>query len=147
MTVHSLRGRALAVTPVRLVLGGVLLVAARIAGAANGPALLAFVIGVFGIVFLIFNDPRARFAQGEVEPLELPADARVAPLWRQGLAATLPSTVAVTVLALVALVPQPVLAALLAGVCAGLGVASLISLTRIDHGLFVDPASRVIYHR
>jgi len=83
MTLHSLRDRTLGVIPIRLGLGVVLLGAARVAGAQNGPALLAFVIGAFGITFVIFNDPRARFAQATVEPLELPAAAEVAPRWRQ----------------------------------------------------------------
>ncbi len=78
-------------------------------------------IGLFGI--LIFNDPRTRFAQGKVEPIELPPEAVVAPAWRQALAA------------------------LLGGVCAGLGVATLLSLARIDQTLYVDPRSRVFYRR
>jgi len=147
VTLHSAYRRTLGVAPIRLALGGALLGAARIGGAGNGPALLAFVVGVFGIVFVIFNDPRARLLRREVEPLEWPADARVAPLWRQALAATLPSTVGVTALALVAVAFRPVLAALLAGVCAGLGVAAVISLGRIDPSLYVDPKSDVVYRR
>ena len=147
MTVHSLHTRALVVTPIRLALGGVLLVVARVVGAANGPALLAFVVGALGVAFLAFNDPRARFLAAKREPLELPEEAVVAPAWRQGLAAMLPSTVGVTVLSLIALAVQPVLAALLAGVCAGLGLASLIALARIDPSLLVDPRSQVLYHR
>jgi hypothetical protein len=145
VTLHSLRDRTLGVIPIRLGLGVLLLGAARLAGAENGPALLAFVIGVFGITFVIFNDPRARFAQGTVEPLALPAAAEIAPRWRQALAATIPSTIAVAVLAGIALVPQPTLAALLAGVEAGLGVAALLSLGRVDPLLYVDPESRVYY--
>ena len=133
--------------PIRLALGVVLLIAARAAGGTNGPALLAFVLGVFGIVFVIFNDPRARFVRREVEPLEWPHGASVAPLWRQALAATLPSTAGVTVLALVACVFRPVLAALLAGVCAGLGVAAMLSLARLDPALYVDPKSDAVYRR
>jgi hypothetical protein len=93
--------------------------------------LLAFVLGLLGITFTIFNDPRARFLRRDVEPLPLPADAVVASRRRQALAATLPSTLGVTGLAAIALVPQPVLAALLGGVCAGLGLAALLSLGRI----------------
>jgi hypothetical protein len=135
------------VIPIRLGLGLALLGAARLAGAQSAPALLAFVVGVFGITFVIFNDPRARFAKGEVEPLDAPPDAELAPRWRQALAATVPSTIAVAVLAGIALVPQPTLAALLAGVEAGLGVAALLSLGRIDSTLHVDPRSHVVYRR
>jgi hypothetical protein len=147
MTLHSFRGRAIAVIPIRLGLGLVLLGAARFAGASNAPALPAFVVGVFGITFVIFNDPRARFARGTVDPLDAPPDAVVASRWRQALAATLPSTVAVAVLACVALVPQPMLAALLAGVEAGLGVAALLSLGQIDPSLYLDPRTGVVYRR
>ena len=77
--------------------------------------------------------------------MELPRDARIAPLWRQALAATLPSTLGLVVLALITLVPQPTLSALLAGVCAGLGVAAALSLPRIDPALYVDPRRQIVY--
>jgi len=144
---HSLRDRTLGVIPIRLALGVSLLVAARLAGAASTPALLAFVSGLIGITFLLFNDPRARFVQPRAEPVQAPRDAEVAPLWRQALAATLPSTVGLAVLALITLMPQPTLTALLAGVCAGLGVAAGLSLPRIDPALYVDPRSQRIYRR
>jgi len=147
VTLHSYRDRTIGVIPIRLALGLALLGAARLAGARSGPALVAFVVGVFGITFVIFNDPRARFVRRDVDPPDAPPDAEVAPRWRQALAATLPSTVAVAVLACIALVPQPTLAALLAGVEAGLGVAALLSLARIDPGLYVDPRSDVVYRR
>lgn len=147
MTVQSLRTRTLLVIPIRLGLGVVWLVAARLAGSAQGPALLAFVVGALGIAFLIFNDPRSRFVQAEVEPLELPADVRIAPRWRQALAASLPSTLGVSVLAAIAVATRPTLGALLGGVCAGLGLAALISLTRVTPGLYVDPKTHVIYRR
>jgi hypothetical protein len=106
MTLHSFRDRTLGVIPIRVGLGVLLLGAARLAGAPNGPALLAFVLGIFGIVFVIFNDPRARFAHGEVDPLEL-----------------------------------------LAGVEAGLGVAAVLSVGRVDPRLYVDSSTRVVYRR
>ena len=74
-------------------------------------------------------------------------EARVAPLWRQAFAATLPSTAGLAVLALITLVPQPTLTALLGGICAGLGVAAALSLPRIDPALYVDPRSRILYRR
>lgn len=147
MTLHSVRDRMRGVIPIRLALGVVLLIAARLAGAGSGPALLAFAIGALGITVAIFNDPRERFAHGPLEPLDAPTDARIAPRWHQALAATLPSTVGVGALALIALVPQPTLAALLAGVCAGLGFAALLSLGRVDPALYIDPRSRIVYRR
>jgi hypothetical protein len=147
MTVHSFRERTLLVIPIRFGLGFATVLAAIVAGAARGPALLAFVLGLLGIAFTIFNDPRARFLRRDVDPLPLPEDAVIAPRVRQALAATLPSTVGVTVLAAIALVPQPVLAALLGGVCAGLGLAATFSLGRIDPSLYVDPKSDIVYRR
>lgn len=147
MTVHSLRTRAQLVIPIRLALGVGWLAAARLAGSRGGPALLAFTVGGLGIAFLIFNDPRSRFAQAEVEPLDLPPGVRVASRWRQALGAMLPSTVGVSVLAAIALATRPTLAALLGGVCAGLGLAALLSLPRIEAGLYADPKSHVIYRR
>ena len=147
MTVHSIQQRMLLVIPIRFGLGLLTLLAAVLAGAARGPALLAFVLGLLGIAFTIFNDPRARFLRRDVEPLPLPADAVVASRARQAFAATLPSTLGVTALAAIALVPRPVLAALLGGVCAGLGLAALFSLGRIDPSLYVDPKSDVVYRR
>jgi hypothetical protein len=147
VTVHSFRERTLLVIPIRFGLGLVTLLAAVLAGAARQPALLAFALGLLGIAFTIFNDPRARFLRRDVDPLPLPPDAVVASRARQALAATLPSTLGVTMLAAIALVPQPVLAALLGGVCAGLGFAALLSLGRIDPTLFLDPKSNVVYRR
>lgn len=145
MTVHSLRGRTLLVIPIRVALGVVWLAAARLAGSGNAPALLAFAVGTLGITLAALNDPRARFAHGAVEPLPLPAGAAVASRPRQALAAMVPSTIGVSVLAAIALEPQPTLAALLGGVSAGLGLAALISVGRIDPSLYADPKSGVVY--
>jgi hypothetical protein len=147
VTVHCLRERALLVIPIRFGLGLVTLLAAVLAGAGRGPALLAFVLGLLGITFTIFNDPRGRFLRREVDTLPLPGDAVVASRARQAFAATLPSTLGVTALAAIALVPRPVLAALLGGVCAGLGLAALLSLGRLDSSLLIDPKSDIVYRR
>src|SRR5262249_18470278 len=55
VTVESLRLRLLLVAPLRLVLSGIWLVAAWVAGAAAGPALLAFAGGAFAVAFLASN--------------------------------------------------------------------------------------------
>ena len=147
MTLHSLRERALLIAPIRLALGVLWLALARIAGAAATPALIAFCVGTLGIVFFAFADPRARLAHGEVDPLPAPAGATLAPRWRQALAAMFPSTIGVSVLAAIALFPSPTLAALLGGVCAGLGIAALLTLPSIDPALLVDPRRHVVYRR
>src|SRR5439155_27181737 len=133
--------------PIRLGLGVVWLVAARLAGSSSGPALVAFALGAAGLTFLVFNDPRSRLAHGEVDPLPLPAEAAAAPWWRQAGAAMLPRTVGGSILTAVALAIDPTLAALLGGVCAGLGVAALLMLPRIPADLRVDPRTKIVYRR
>ena len=146
MTLHSLRDRALYVTPIRVVLGVVWLGAARLAGAAGTGALLAFAGGAFVTVFTLFNDPRSRFLRrGEAKTA--PADAAVARPLRQALNATLPSTAGVSALAAVALVFQPTLSAFLGGISAGLGVAGALYAIRADPTLYVEPKSGVVYRR
>lgn len=147
MTVHSLRERTLLVIPIRIALGIALLVAARVAGRHDTGALLAFATGTFAIVFALFNDPRASFRHDAAEAPPLPHEATIAPRWRQAVAATIPSTIGVAVLAAVALVPEPTLAALLAGIEEGLGVAALIALLRIDPALYVDLRNQAVYRR
>ena len=146
MTLHSLRDRALYVTPIRLVLGAVWLLAARIAGASGTGALLAFTGGAFVIVFTLFNDPRSRFLpRGEAK--DAPADVLVASRVRQALQATLPSTVGVSALAAVSLAFEPVLSAFLGGISAGLGIAGALYALRADPALYVEPKSGVVYRR
>jgi len=147
VTVESLRLRLLLVAPLRLVLSGIWLVAAWAAGGAVGPALLAFAGGAFAVAFLASNDPRARFRRASGEPAELPADASVAPAWLHAFHAALPSTVGVSILAALALAVQPTLSALLAGVLAGLGLAALLAAYRIDSRLYLEPRTRVVFHK
>jgi hypothetical protein len=146
VVLHPVRGRTILVAPIRLALGLAWFGAARVAGAAQASALLAFGSGVAAFVFLAFNDPRMSFIVRN-DPAPVPADARIATPLTQALRATLPSTVGVSVLAAIAVVPYPVLAAFLGGVSAGLGVGSLASLSRIDPALLLDPRSGIIYRR
>jgi hypothetical protein len=147
MTVQSLRLRLLLVGPLRLVLSGCWLVAARAAGATGGGALIAFAAGAFGVAFLAANDPRARLRGGPAQPAELPAGAVVAPAWLHAAHAAFPSTVGVSVLAGVALAFRPELTALLAGILAGLGLAALLAAQRTDAGLYLDPRRRVLFRK
>ncbi len=146
LTLHSLRERALLVAPIRIALGVVWLVAARLAGASGAAALLAFLGGGFVLVFSAFNDPRARFLRRDA-PRPAPPDAVVAPRLRQALQATVPSTVGVSVLAAIAIVPQPVLAAFLGGISAGLGVFGVLGAARTDPSLYLDVRRGVLYRR
>ena len=146
MTLHSLRDRALFVTPIRVALGLVWLVAARIAGGPETGALLAFAGGVFLIVFTLFNDPRSRFLR-RGEARDAPADASVANPVRQALHATLPSTVGVSIFAAIALVLEPTLSAFLGGISTGLGIAGALYALRADPALYVEPKSGIVYRR
>jgi hypothetical protein len=56
---------------------------------------------------------------------------RVEPRWRSLAAATYPSTIGLTVLTAIALWPNPDLAAVLAGILGGLGVAALVSAAQL----------------
>ena len=104
------------------------LAAARVAGAASSPALLAFALGAFGFLVSIGSAKRAFARGGEPEPA--PPHALEPPL-RTLLAAAWPSTAGVAVLLVISLGVNAVLAALLAGVEAGMGVAALLSAGRI----------------
>jgi hypothetical protein len=147
MTLHSLRGHLLYVAPLRLGLGVVWLVAGRLAGAGGTPALLAFGCGLFAIVFLLFNDPRRAFLRrGEPEPLPHSGYSFASPA-RQAVAALFPSTVGLSVLAAIVIVPQPVLSVLLGGISAGLGVAALLNVARADPTLWYDPRTGRMYRR
>lgn len=147
MTVESVRLRLTLVAPLRLALSVALLVAARAAGSPRDPALLSFASAAFVTFFFTANDPRARSRDASAEPAELPADAKVAPTWAHAVHASFPSTVGVSILAAVALAFQPTLAALLAGILAGLGAAAVLSAYRTDHRLYLEPARRVVFRR
>lgn len=146
MTLHSLRDRALFVAPIRLGLGLVWVAAARLAGAPPTGALLAFAGGAFVTVFTLYNDPRSRFLPRR-EPEPAPPGTTVAGRVRQALAATLPSTLGVSLLAAISLAFQPTLAALLGGISGGLGLAGALYALRADPSLYVDPKSGVVYRR
>ena len=144
--VESVRLRLVLVGPLRVALSIAVFIAARAAGSESAPALLSYGFGALIIVFLLFNDPRARFSRSS-EPLPLPANARVAPAWLHAAHALLPSTVGVSALAGVALIGWPTLAALLAGILAGLGIAAFISVFRVDPALYVDTRSGVVFRK
>jgi len=144
VTLHSLRGRLVAVAPLRIGLGLVWLAGARVSGAGSASALLAFATGALLLVILAVNDPRSRFfAPGEAA--SVPPDATVARPVRQALRAAVPSTVGVSLLAALVVVPYPVLASFLGGVSAGLGVAGLLAAARTDPSLLVDPRTGRVY--
>jgi len=145
----------LVVGPVRLAAGLGLLVLAVALGASRGAAGLAFLAGAFALTFAALGDPRRRFLALGGEPEPLPAGAVLEPPLELARRAVFPSTVGVAALAGVALgLGQEVLAALLAGAVAGMGVAALLSgaelrLAERERGrrLLVDRRARRLYER
>jgi hypothetical protein len=82
---------------------------------------LGFTLGLLGGVLFVLTDPRRRF----LRPRVLPAGE---PWWRIAARGTYPSTLGLLGLTAIALAFSPVLAAVLAGIVGGLGLAGLASL-------------------
>src|SRR5262249_3025265 len=125
--VAASRTRLGLITFVRILLGLVLLLAAIAAGAASNRALLAFIVGAGVIAFAALAARRGLLLRGEGDPEPLPEDVVVESDLRTATRAAYPSTVGLFVLALISLVAgEDMLAALLGGAVAGLGVASAV---------------------
>jgi hypothetical protein len=103
-------------------------VAALLAGARPGSALLAWALGAILVSIVLAGDPRGRRSTA---PEPLPGEA-VPESWVQ-IARTdlLPSTVGITLLTGVALVVDPVLAGILAGVLGGMALMTIVSGVRV----------------
>jgi hypothetical protein len=115
----------------RLGLGVVELILALAVGDRDRAVVLAFALGALAATVFLASD--RRFASRSLnEPAPLPAGAQVVPPLRAALYGLLPSTVGAGGLALVSLTFEPVLAALLAGVVAGMGIASSASLYAVE---------------
>lgn len=112
---------------------------AEFRGAAVGLALGAAICG------LALVTDRRWLLLGKVSAEPLPDDVRRAPLVRAVAEGMLPSTAGVAVLAAISLFFEPILAAVLAGILAGMGIVSLVSCIevalwerRTDTLLFAD---------
>ncbi len=120
------------IVPIRLALGGVVLVAALAAGAKPRSAVGGFALGAAFLAFAALTDRRGALLRRSLEPEPLPAGARREPWWLIAWRMMLPSTVVVVVLALATLAAGSlVLGAILGGCLAGLGVAAAVSWVRI----------------
>ncbi len=116
--------RPLVLAPIRFGLGLAGLLAAIVVGERPGVALVGFAAGAGGGAFLLATDPRGR---RRPEPLPLPAQASF-DSWRDvARSGIFPSTVGVAALAAAALVFEPTLAAVLAGILARMAVATVLS--------------------
>ena len=143
----SLRARVLA--PIWGGLSALGVVAAMLAGARPGSALLAWAFGAIMVSIVLAGDPRGR---RNTAPEPLPGEA-VAESWAQ-IARTdvLPSTVGVALLTSVALVFDPIQAGLLAGILGGMTLMTMVSLVRVTVAerslggvLYVERQSRRLY--
>jgi hypothetical protein len=121
----------------RLVLSGVRLglsaagfVGAIAAGADGAAAGVALALGA-GICGLALVTDRRWLLLGQPTAEPLPDGAGRAPLTRAVASGMLPSTAGVAVLTAAALVFQPILAAVLAGILAGMGIVGLVSAMEV----------------
>jgi len=148
--VAAVRRRLLLVTPIRVVLAFALLGGALAGDARDRSVVLAFVVGAVVVAFAALSDRRPVLLGRDVEPEPLPPDVTRDPDWRIAFDTSLPSTVGVAALAVIALAAgQPALGAALAGADAGLGLASAFALARLaawerERGarLYVTPSGR-----
>jgi hypothetical protein len=115
----------------RVALGLAFLLASVLAGADGRAALTGFSAGTFLLAVVALYDPRRRFVRGR-KPVRRPAGSVLAPVPTVLLTVIFPSTVVVSVLAIVSLVlGNPILVAVLAGALAGIGVAAFVSYARV----------------
>ena len=121
----------LLVAPIRLALGALGVVGARLAGLDADRALITFALGAGVMMVSALGDPRARLLGARGEPEPVPANAIFASPLEIAARAAFPSTVGVAVLAGVALAFEPVLASVLAGLLAGMGLAALVSIVQL----------------
>jgi hypothetical protein len=145
------RAQALLIAALRLALAAAGVADAVARGVDRGPAVGLVAFGVRLVPFSAYAGGRPQRAArcfGEAQPA--PEDFRVESRLRALAAATYPSTIGLTV---IALWPQPPLAAFLAGILAGLGVMALVGLTRLsswERGrrrsrFFVEPKSEQVF--
>jgi hypothetical protein len=147
------RAQALLIAALRLALaaGGALAAVAR--GVDRGPAVGLVAFGAGLVLFAVYaggRPQRAALRFGDPEPV--PEGAAVESRGQALVCATYPSTIGLTVLTVIALWPQPPLAAFLAGILAGLGVMALVGLARLSgwerargSRFFIEPKSEQVF--
>jgi hypothetical protein len=127
------RAQALLIAALRFALAAGGAVAAVARGVDRGPAFGLVAFGAGLVLFSVYaggSPQRAARRFGEAQ--RVPDDFRVERRLRALAHATYPSTIGLTVLTLIALWPQPALAAFLAGILAGLGVMALVGAARLS---------------
>jgi hypothetical protein len=127
------RGQALLIAALRLALAAGGAVAAVARGVDRGPAVGLVAFGAGLVLFSVYaggKPQRAALRFGEAQ--RMPDEVRVESRLRALARATYPSTIGLSGLTLIALWPQPPLAAFLAGILAGLGVMALVGAARLS---------------
>lgn len=117
--------------PIRFGLAVLGLVTAIAASANRAGALLAFGSASVVLVLAALADPRRHLFQIPDDPPLPPAGAAEDGVARLAWSAVFPSTVGVAALLVATLPFEPMLAALMAGILAGLGVAALVSAVEL----------------
>ncbi len=119
----------LLIAPIRIGLGVALLCATFAGDTQSRSLVLGFVLGAIFVAFAALVDRRSLLLRGAQEPEPLPPSAVFDPYWRIAVTAALPSTIGLAVLSVIAFAAgNEILAALLAGAVAGLGIATVIGL-------------------
>ncbi len=113
------------VAAVRVALGGLAALAALARGLELRPTLLALALGALGFAVVLLS--AERYFVRDPDVADAPAGVEVETRLETLRAAVWPSTVGVTALAIIGVVANPALAALLGGVLAGMGAAALLS--------------------
>lgn len=126
------RAQALLIAALRLALATAGALASVALGVEPAPAVGLVAFGAGLVLFSVYAGGRPqRAALRFANPESPPDDARVESHLRALGHATYPSTIGLTVLTAIALWPEPPLAALLAGILAGLGVMALVGASRV----------------
>jgi membrane protein implicated in regulation of membrane protease activity len=121
----------LVLTPIRLGLGLAGLVAASLGGLGLARAAAAFALAAIVSATLLVAD--RRFQRDRLrQPLPLPDHPNLASWQEIALAGIYPSTVAVAVLTAASLLVSGALAAFMAGILAGMGIATIVSFLYLD---------------
>jgi len=123
--------QAFLVAPLRFLLALAVLGVALALGLAARTGLLAFALGAVFLFVSALADPRRRLLARGLELLPVPPDATFESKLDLAWSGLLPSSLAVSGLAAVALAFNETLGVLLAGAVAGMGFAGLVGGTRI----------------
>jgi len=128
--VYRVTHQRLALSAIRLGLAAVAFAGSIAAGPDPAAAGVGLALGA-GICGLALVTDRRWLLLGKPKADPLPDDVRRASLARAVADGMLPSTAGVAVLAVVSLLFEPILTAVLAGILAGMGIVSLVSCVEV----------------